>query len=134
MSNLNTASINALEWKSLAGDDGKRASDNEKKVRRGFWKKLQRSATHVPFAQDAIAAYYAAFDKSTPLKVRAALLGTLAYFIMPVDAIPDVLPIVGYSDDAALLLGTLRMLTDHINPLHHSAAQDALEGLRRADL
>ncbi len=133
MSNLNTASINALEWQSLAGDDRDRATADEKSVRRGFWKKLKRSASHVPFAQDAVAAYYAAFDKGTPLKVRAALLGTLAYFVMPIDAIPDVLPVIGYSDDAALLLGTLRMLTEHVNPLHQSAAQDALSGLRQSD-
>ncbi len=132
MSYSHTASTNALEWRGLSNDEGAKAAGDEAKVRRGFWGKLKRSAAHVPFAEDALSAYYAAFDRGTPLKVRAALLGTLAYFIMPVDAIPDVLPVIGYTDDAALLLGTLRMLTEHIAPHHQTAAHDAFEGLRQS--
>ncbi len=91
-----------------------------------FWSKLRRGAARVPFANDLLAAYYCAFDRDTPLHVKTALLGALAYFVLPADAIPDVLPALGYADDAAALLTTVRLLGDHINPLHREAARAAL--------
>ncbi|MGQ3675426.1 YkvA family protein [Xanthobacter sp. TB0139] len=131
MANMNSASMNALEWKNLDEKEGAKAASDEARVRKGFWKKLGRSASQVPFAEDAVAAYYAAFDKTTPLKVRATLLASLAYFVLPVDAVPDVLPVLGYGDDAALLMGTLRLLCEHVKPQHQSAAHDILEGLQQ---
>lgn len=47
--------------------------------------------------------YYAAEKPSTPAWAKATIYGALGYFIFPVDAIPDVLPIVGYSDDVGVL-------------------------------
>lgn len=137
MTTSNPESFSALEWLGRdTGDDAKaqrRAAEDEARVRRGFWKKLKRSATYVPFAEEATAAYFAAFDRATPLKVRATLLAALAYFVLPVDALPDVFPVIGFTDDAAVLMTALRLLSGHITPQHHSAARDALEDMRRAD-
>ena len=72
-------------------------------VRAGFWVKVKRQAAKLPFAEDLLAAYYCAFDRETPLQVRAVLLGALAYFVLPFDGIPDVLPVLGFTDDAAVL-------------------------------
>ena len=63
----------------------------------------KRVAAHIPFAEELLAAYYCAFDRDTPLQVKATLVGALAYFVLPVDAIPDVLPVIGFTDDAAVL-------------------------------
>ena len=43
-------------------------------------------ARNIPFAEDAVAAYFCAFDTNTPFRVRAMLMGALAYFVMPIDA------------------------------------------------
>ena len=73
-------------------------------------------AATLPFAEDLLAAYYCAFDRATPLQVKAALVGALAYFVLPFDGVPDVLPLLGYTDDAAVLLTALRMVAGHMRP------------------
>lgn len=97
-------------------------------VRNGFWRKARRVAVKLPFARDLLAAYYCAFDRTTPSHVRAALIGALAYFVMPFDAIPDVVAVFGYTDDAAVLATAIRLVAGHIRPEHHAAAQKALDG------
>lgn len=111
-------------------DDPKRAARDEEQVRRGFWVKMQRVAAALPFAQELLAAYYCAFDRSTPLHVKAALLGALAYFVLPFDFVPDFLPILGYTDDAAVLATAIRLVATHILPQHRDAAREMLEELR----
>jgi uncharacterized membrane protein YkvA (DUF1232 family) len=110
-------------------DAGKFARDEET-VRRGFWKKLRRLGARLPFAEDLLAAYYCALDRDTPLQVKAALIGALAYFVLPFDAIPDFLPVIGFADDAAVLATALRLVASHMRPAHRAAARCALDGLR----
>ena len=83
-------------------------------MRRRFWNKLKQVVAKLPFAEDLLAAYYCAFDKETPRHVQAALLGAVAYFILPFDFMPDVLPVLGFTDDAAVLATAIRMVASHI--------------------
>jgi uncharacterized membrane protein YkvA (DUF1232 family) len=110
----------------------RRIAADEAEVRRGFWRKLRRLAARLPFAEDLIAAHYCAFDRQTPLHVKAALIGALAYFVLPVDVIPDVLPVIGYTDDAAVLATAIKLVAFHITPDHREAAQGALARMRDA--
>ena len=107
-----------------------RLAADEAEVRRGFWRKLRQLASQLPFAEDLLTAHYCAFDRQTPLHVRAALLGALAYFVLPTDAIPDVLPVIGYTDDAAVLAAALKLVTSYITPDHREAARRVLARLR----
>lgn len=102
---------------------------SEARVRAGFWPKIRASIAYIPFAEDALAAYYCAFDRETPLYARATLWGALAYFVLPFDAIPDYLPIVGFADDATALATALRMMASHMKPEHREAAKRALDKL-----
>ncbi|MBV8792321.1 MAG: DUF1232 domain-containing protein [Pseudolabrys sp.] len=102
------------------------SSDDEAAVRRGFWHKIARVGATLPFAEDALAAYYCAFDRDTPLHVKATLLGALAYFVLPFDAVPDFLPVIGFTDDAAVIATAIRLVSTHITPLHRDAARDKL--------
>ena len=102
------------------------AKDPER-VRKNFWIKIKRVVARLPFAEDLLAAYYCAFDRQTPRHVQATLLGALAYFILPFDFIPDMLPILGFTDDAAILATALRIVSSHIKPEHREAAKAALE-------
>lgn len=110
-----------------AGQDTAEKAD---RVRREFWGKAMRVAAGLPFAEDLLAAYYCAFDHNTPLQVKAALVGALAYFILPFDFVPDVLPLVGYGDDAAVLLTAIRMVAGHMRPEHRTAARATLAEIR----
>ena len=122
-----TATWNETDHSSA--DAGRFARDEEI-VRRGFWTKARKFAAQLPFAEDLLAAYYCAFDRDTPLQVKAALLGALAYFVLPFDAVPDVLPFLGFADDAAILATALRMVANHLTPAHRAAAKRALDALR----
>jgi uncharacterized membrane protein YkvA (DUF1232 family) len=106
---------------------------DEATVRRGFWGKLARVGAAIPFAEDLLAAYYCALDRDTPLHVKTALIGAIAYFVLPFDAIPDILPVIGFTDDAAVLSGAIKLVATHITPLHREAARDKLAALKDAE-
>jgi uncharacterized membrane protein YkvA (DUF1232 family) len=103
-----------------------RLAEDPARVRKEFWKKLKRVAAKLPFVEDLLAAYYCAFDRQTPRHVQAALLGALAYFILPFDFMPDLMPVLGFTDDAAVLATALRMVASNIKPVHRDAARAAL--------
>ena len=109
-----------------AFEDAERLAADPPRLRREFWVKLKRVAARLPFAEDMVAAYYCAFDRQTPRHVQAALLGAIAYFILPFDVVPDMLPILGFGDDAAVLVTALKMVSSHIRPEHREAARAAL--------
>ena len=106
------------------------AKDREN-VRRRFWIKLKRVIAGLPFAEDLLAAYYCAFDKRTPRHVQVALLGAIAYFILPFDFIPDMMPVLGFTDDAAVLATAIRLVATHIRAEHRDAARAALKRIDR---
>jgi uncharacterized membrane protein YkvA (DUF1232 family) len=112
---------------SVGFEPADRLAQDPESVRRRFWRKLKRVAAHLPFAEDLLAAYYCAFDSRTPRHVQAALLGAVAYFVLPFDFVPDMLPVLGFTDDAAILATALRMVATHITPEHRDAARAALK-------
>ena len=97
---------------------------------RQFWRKLGRVLAHIPFAEDLVAAWYCARDPATPAHVRALLWGAVAYFVMPVDLIPDYLFAIGFTDDAAVIAMVMSLLGRHIEQRHRAAAQARLDALR----
>jgi uncharacterized membrane protein YkvA (DUF1232 family) len=105
---------------------GRGRLDDDGALRQSFWRKLQRVMAQIPFAEDLLAAYYCAFDHHTPLAVKATLIGAIAYFVLPTDAIPDYIPVIGYTDDAAVLALAIKMVSDHLTPAHRQAAREKL--------
>lgn len=116
-----------LEPGQTTGDRPKGA--DETSVRAGFWRTFAKAAKQIPFAEDLVAAYYCALDPETPGKARAVLFGALAYFIMPVDAIPDILGLVGFSDDIAVLTLAIATVRAHMTDAHRLAARASLSRL-----
>ena len=104
---------------------------NAERVRRGFWPKIRRTATRIPFAREAVAAWHAARDPATPLRAKRMLLAGLGYFVMPVDAIPDVFAGIGFTDDAAVIAAMIALMGAHIRSRHYQEADRTLETLRR---
>lgn len=107
-----------------------RSRNEQREFRRRFLQKLSSVAASIPFAEDLLTAYYCVFDRQTPASVKTILIGALFYFVLPTDAIPDILPVIGYTDDAALLAGAIKLVTDHIRPEHREAARRKLTEFR----
>ena len=99
---------------------------DETRVRAGFWRKVRQTLGKVPFSEDAVAAFHCATDPATPLAIRATLFGALAYFIMPFDAIPDILLGLGYTDDAAIMIAAFTAARVHITEAHRAKAREWL--------
>ena len=103
---------------------------NEVRVRAGFWPKVGRVAARIPFANQMISVYYAARDPETPLAAKGVMMGALAYFVLPLDAIPDILAGIGFTDDAAVITAVIATLGANIRKRHREAAERALDRLR----
>ena len=58
----------------------------------------------------ALLLYYALDSASLSLKDRALIIGALGYFILPLDLVSDLLPAIGFLDDAAILLAIIKLL------------------------
>ncbi|MEX2201059.1 MAG: YkvA family protein [Dongiaceae bacterium] len=100
---------------------------DETRVERGFWRKVRRYAARLPFLDELLAAYYTAVDPKTPLQAKAVLMGALAYFVLPVDLLPDFILSLGFTDDAAVLYAAVKSVTAHIKDEHRARARKWLQ-------
>lgn len=102
-----------------------------------FRAKLQAVLGRLPWLrarlEDLLTAYYCAIDPATPARAKATLLGALGYFVLPLDAIPDMFLALGYTDDLAVLLLALRTVQAHITDTHHAQAKAALQAAEASD-
>jgi uncharacterized membrane protein YkvA (DUF1232 family) len=125
------AEFEAAEFDSARAQLPEVISRNEETVRAGFWAKLKRVLSRVPFAEDAVAAWFCAFDPQTPLKARGILMAALAYFVLPFDAVPDMVPMLGFTDDLTVMLIAIGLVSAHMRPEHRLQAQQVLERMRQ---
>ena len=121
----------AAPWSDFAALT-RRMADDEVDLRRKLWRRLKREVATIPFLEDVLTAHYCAFDRQTPVHVKAMLVGAIVYFIAPDDLIPDYLPIIGYADDAAVLGMAIKLMSSHIKPEHREAARRMVARLREA--
>ena len=106
---------------------------NEQRVARGFWPKMRRVASKVPFAADALSLWWCARDPATPTAAKGMMFAALAYFVLPTDAIPDVLPALGFTDDAAVIAALIAIVGKNLKPRHKDSAKDFLAKLSADD-
>ena len=104
---------------------------NEQRVTRGFWPKIRRVATKIPFAGDALSIWFCARDPATPAGAKAMMMAGLAYFVLPTDAVPDFLAVVGFTDDAAVIAALLAIVGKNLKPRHKAEARQLLDQLGR---
>lgn len=74
-----------------------------------FWNKIKKygKTAGVKVVYSALKLYYVAASKETPIGIKALIYGALGYFIFPVDLVPDIIPVVGFADDLAVLTTAL---------------------------
>lgn len=94
-----------------------------------FLGRLKRVAKRIPFAEDLLAAWICARDPATPRRVRLTLLAALGYFVLPIDALPDIMPILGFTDDAAVIAAALAAVAGSITVEHREKARQAMAEL-----
>jgi uncharacterized membrane protein YkvA (DUF1232 family) len=99
---------------------------NAQAVKRGFWPKIRRFATRIPFAEDAVALWFCARDAETPVGTKAMLLAALAYFVAPTDFLPDWFAGLGFTDDAAVIAAAIGLAGRAIKPTHRQSAKGLL--------
>ncbi|WP_042165098.1 YkvA family protein [Paenibacillus gorillae] len=103
-------------------EEGKRQRDEEV-VKKKFWSKMKKYASKVPFSKEAVSMYFCAIDAKTPLYAKGIAFGALAYFISPIDAIPDALLGLGFTDDATVIAAAVTAIGKHVNAVHRDKAE-----------
>ncbi|WP_422384251.1 YkvA family protein [Roseibium album] len=101
--------------------------EQKKTVRQKLLATARKAARQIPFMEDVVAGYYCALDPATPAKVRVSVLAALAYFVLPIDTVPDFLIGVGFGDDATILMAAIAMIRGHMHDDHYDAAREALK-------
>lgn len=108
-------------------------SDNEKYAGsysdNSFWDKVKGYAATAgkTAIEPALKMYYALQDADTPAWAKTVIIGALGYFISPIDAIPDITPILGFTDDITVLAGALATVATHIKEEHTQRAKETLK-------
>ena len=94
-----------------------------------FWNKVRQVGHRAGFRtiETALLLFYTATAPGTPVWCKGVLLGALGYFISLLDAVPDLTPVLGYTDDLSVMLAALATVASHITPaLRDKAHQQAL--------
>jgi uncharacterized membrane protein YkvA (DUF1232 family) len=116
-------------WEDIAALT-RRMTNDEAGLRRRLWRKLLREAVSLPFAEEVLTAHYCAFDRKTPVYVKAVLVGAIVYFVVPDHLIPKYVSLIGLADDAAVIALAIKAVSTHIKPEHREAARRTLARLR----
>ena len=103
------------------------AEEKQARIKKRFWPTVRKALNAIPFMDEVVASYYAMLDPQTPRAARLTLIGALAYFVMPIDMIPDFIISLGFVDDASVLTAAIAAVGSSIKPEHRRAAKRALE-------
>jgi uncharacterized membrane protein YkvA (DUF1232 family) len=94
-----------------------------------FWTKVKDFAIKAgkEVIEKALLLYYCLQDKDTPAWTKGAIIAALGYFISPIDAIPDLIPVVGFADDLGVLAAALATVAVYIKEEHKEQAQEKIK-------
>ncbi len=94
-----------------------------------FWEKIKKFAIKAgkELIEKALILYYCLQDKDTPAWAKGVIVGALGYFIAPMDAIPDLTPVVGFADDLGALILATSTVAAHIKKTHIEDAKAKLK-------
>lgn len=95
-----------------------------------FWNKVKHFALKAgrEVVEKALWLYYAAQQPSTPAWARTVIYGALAYFVLPVDAMPDAIPVAGFTDDLGALVAALGTVSMYVTDQVKTMASEKMKG------
>lgn len=115
--------IDAEEWEEVY--EKKYAPEyNEEKL----WKKIGRNfkSIGVKLAYKALQLYYVTKNPKCPARIKAGIYGALGYLIVPIDAVADFLPFIGYTDDLTVIAAAILLAQLYIDDEVKEKAQNRL--------
>ena len=118
---MNITKSNITDWKEKEPDQ-----ESSKKVRQNFKEYLKKAFGSIPFAEEAVALYLLFIDPEYPTIKKGVAVFALLYFIVPVDLVPDTLPVVGFLDDAGIIAAAVNMYHKDI-PVYKEKAKKWLK-------
>lgn len=94
-----------------------------------MWEKIADVAKKagVKVVYGVLLLYYVAIDPNTSTADKAKIYGAIGYFILPLDLVPDAIPMVGYTDDLAAITWALKAVWDNVTPDIHAKARQRLQ-------
>lgn len=95
-----------------------------------FWDKLKKHAIDAgkKVVYSALLCYYAVQNPKVPMKAKLIIYGALGYLILPIDLVPDMVPVLGYGDDLTALLYAIGSIVGYINEdVRHNALRKMQE-------
>jgi len=95
----------------------------------GFWSKVKDYALAAggEVIEKALTLYYAAQSPGTPIWAKTAIYAALGYFILTVDAIPDLTPGLGFADDLGVLVTAVATVASYLRPELRDKAQQKMK-------
>lgn len=96
-----------------------------------FFSKLKKYAKKIgaKCVEQALILYYVMNKPEVPAKYKALILGALGYLISPLDFIPDVIPILGYSDDIVAIGYALLQVQAYVDEDIEQKVADKMESI-----
>lgn len=96
-----------------------------------FWKKVKKVAKKAgrEIIEEALKLFYIIITKRIGTVAKATAIGALGYFISPIDAIPDITPVVGYADDLGVIALAISSLKKYITPKIEKQAKEKSEDI-----
>jgi uncharacterized membrane protein YkvA (DUF1232 family) len=93
-------------------------SEKIKFVESNIWTKLEAVGKKISFAKDILALVNYMRDPYVSWHRKAIVVGALIYFISPIDAIPDIAPLIGYLDDLGVITALMKFLGSELIPYY----------------
>ena len=99
-------------------DTEEKVKEATEEVESKLWVKLEKVGEKISFAKDLMALFRYLVDNNVSWHRKAIVAGALIYFIVPLDAIPDLAPLFGYMDDLGVIAATLKFLGSELIPYY----------------
>jgi uncharacterized membrane protein YkvA (DUF1232 family) len=104
----------------FGGESEEETKEKINYVEENLWEKLERVGKKISFAKDIFALVRYMRDPRVSWHRKAIVVGALIYFISPIDAIPDITPLIGYLDDLGVITAVLKFLGHELIPYYDS--------------
>ena len=102
----------------------------------GLWDKIRKNIAKigVKVIYQALLLFYVAQSPNCPTKIKAGIIGALGYLISPLDLIPDMLPGIGFADDAIAIATAVALAQIYITDEIRAQAKEKLADLLGEDV
>ena len=115
---VNVEGLEELDELDFGGETEEDINKKIEYVEENLWTKLERVGKKISFAKDILALVRYMRDSQVSWHRKAIVAAALIYFISPIDAIPDITPLIGYLDDLGVITALLKYLGHELIPYY----------------